>query len=401
MTRILQISNRIPWPLKDGGAMGVYNYTKGYSENGCDVTFATINTKKHFVDPEKLPEELSTYATFLSVTVNTDVKPLPAFLNLFTCKSYNISRFHTASFSLLLKKILTENKFDVIIFESIFVASYIQLVKKLSDATLILREHNVEHRIWERLATNETSVLKRFYLKLLSRRLRRFELGVMNHFDAIMPVTAEDGMYLKTKGCIIPIHPFPAIVDMKSSTHAESAIDSDTIFHIGSMEWMPNIEGVQWFLKEVMPLIQKTFPALKLYLAGRNMPQQLIESNIPGVFVEGEVNDATQFILSKNIMIVPLLSGSGIRVKIIEGMALGKTIISTTIGAEGIHYSNKQNILIADTPDQFLDQIRFCIENPETAKQIGANARDFAVENFSIKTVSANALQFFQSLKKK
>ena len=131
--------------------------------------------------------------------------------------------------------------------------------------------------------------------------------------------------------------------------------DIPELFHIGSMNWLPNIEGIEWFIENVWPLIIEQYPSITFTIAGRNIPNQFYAKNIKNFKVEGEVPDAKQFMLSKDIMIVPLLSGSGIRIKIIEGMALGKTIITTSIGAEGLDINDGVNILIANTPQEFLE----------------------------------------------
>ena len=120
------------------------------------------------------------------------------------------------------------------------------------------------------------------------------------------------------------------------------------------MDWTPNIEGLNWFLDEIWPEINRKFPKSHFYLAGRDMPEDFYKRKSPNVHIVGEVEDAKNFINSNSIMIVPLLSGGGIRVKIIEGMALEKAIISTSVGAEGLHISHKKNIWIADTKVRWL-----------------------------------------------
>ena len=322
-----------------------------------------------------------------------------AFINLFSKRSYHIERFLSGEFRKLLENILNEKQFDCIIFESIFVAAYRDVIPKTCNAVIVLREHNVEHRIWERLADNETFLLKRWYLRLLSRRLRKFETEACTRFDGVTTVTDEDASYLRSSGCTVPLYSSPAIIEIPGEEVLTVSPEENTLFHIGSMDWMPNIEGVNWFLKEVMPAIHQNFPQLKLHLAGRNMPETLMNTMIPGVVTEGEVSSSVEFILSKKIMIVPLLSGSGIRVKIIEGMALGKTIISTAIGAEGIPCENRKNILLANTPEEFSNQISWCLSNPEEARQVGLRARKLAEEHFSMKAVTANVLQFYQTLR--
>ena len=161
---------------------------------------------------------------------------------------------------------------------------------------------------------------------------------------------------------------------------------------------LPNEEGVRWFIDQVWPHVHKQFPDLKYFLAGRAMPGWMKELRVPGVEVLGEVEDARAFIASRSVMIVPLFSGSGIRIKIIEGMAAGKTVISTLLGAEGIHYSNGENILIANAPCEFFDMISLCIEDPSRRKMIGNNARMLIESEYDRDAITQRLISFYQQL---
>jgi len=156
-----------------------------------------------------------------------------------------------------------------------------------------------------------------------------------------------------------------------------------SVSFIGSLDWMPNIEGLNWFLETAWPRIYNAHPSLEFHVAGKQTPSSLMNLKIPNVIFHGEVDDAPEFINEHSVMIVPLLSGSGIRAKIIEGMMLGKVIITTSLGLEGINAKHAENILIADTPEDFVMNVQFCLENPKRLKEIGQEARDFALNHFS------------------
>jgi glycosyltransferase involved in cell wall biosynthesis len=162
------------------------------------------------------------------------------------------------------------------------------------------------------------------------------------------------------------------------------------------MNWVPNEEGIRWFLTEVWPLLHKDLKDLNLYLAGREMPDWLTNLSLQNVIVLGEVKDAAEFIRSKAICIAPLLSGSGIRVKIIESMALGKAVVSTTVGAEGINYTHGSNILIADSPQDFYHSVKFLYENPEKVSEIGTNARQLIEKEHSTKKIIEELVSFYR-----
>jgi glycosyltransferase involved in cell wall biosynthesis len=173
-----------------------------------------------------------------------------------------------------------------------------------------------------------------------------------------------------------------------------------SLFSLGSMNWIPNQEGIRWFLSEVWPDLHRFFPELHYYLAGREMPAWMTALSAPNVHVVGEVPDAKVFLGSKSVMIVPLFSGSGIRIKIIEGMAAGKTIVSTTIGAEGIRYSSRTNIFIADTSCEFFEAVSLCVTDKALCRRIGDEAQAFARKEFDAHRLVRKLTAFYQQLMK-
>ena len=164
------------------------------------------------------------------------------------------------------------------------------------------------------------------------------------------------------------------------------------------MDWKPNLEAVTWLFEEIWPSLIKVNNNISLHLAGRKMPNWILEKDNKQIINHGEVDSANDFMNKNDVMIVPLLSAGGMRVKIIEGMALGKTIISTKIGAEGINYKDGENILIANTLQEFKQVINMLIENPEMINVIGNNAREFVSDYYNNKIINSNLLEFYKSV---
>jgi glycosyltransferase involved in cell wall biosynthesis len=164
------------------------------------------------------------------------------------------------------------------------------------------------------------------------------------------------------------------------------------------MDWRPNKEGLEWFLNEIWPDIEPLNSELRFYIAGKNMQREFFDYDSENLVVEGEVFDAVEFINSKDIMIVPLLSGSGMRVKIIEGMAMKKCIIATSMAAEGIRCSPGKDILIANTADEFYRSILQCLTDPNKWREIGENARRTVELDHDISTISRKMLNIYQKL---
>lgn len=395
---ILQVSNRVPFPLNEGGTIGIYNYTRGFHEAGCDVTLFALSAKKHRIDEAAARTELSKYCNYHVFPIDTDVKPIPALLNLFTNKSYNVERFYDATFESALIQHLQENSFDIIQIEGTFPARYADaILAHKKSAKVVLRQHNVEYQIWERLAQNTANPIKRWYLNLLSKRLKEFEAKHLNQYDALVPVTEDDGNLFKKLGCTVPVFPSPAGIDTTVWSPSEHE-DKNAVYHIGSLEWMPNVEAVDWFIQDVWSLLRQKNKRLAFYVAGKGMTSAYQAQQIDGVHMIGEVTSAPSFIQDKAITVVPLKSGSGIRLKILEAMSAGKVVVSTTIGAQGIKYVDGENILIADTPEQFVTIFDRLMKDEKLFNSLKINARKLIEAEYSNQSVVRRLINFYNQL---
>jgi glycosyltransferase involved in cell wall biosynthesis len=171
-----------------------------------------------------------------------------------------------------------------------------------------------------------------------------------------------------------------------------------SLFHIGSMDWMPNQEAVVWFIENVWQKLSLQFPNLKFYIAGRNMPDYFKKYHGGNIVVLGEVEDAIAFMQSKAIQIVPLFSGSGIRVKILEGMALAKCIVTTPLGVQGIEVENNKQLMIVSDTDSFIEAIILLINNPQKIEEMGASACELAKHLYDNKLITQQTLDFYHNV---
>jgi len=381
--KILQICQRPPHPPIDGGAIGMDNITQGMLELGHEVKVLTVATSKHPVQYDKISKDYIKKTGLEAVFIDTSIHVMDAFINLFESDSYNVKRFVSADFERKITEILGQHDYDIILLESLYVSPYIDLIRSFSNAKVVLRSPNVEYVIWERVADNSNNILKKSYLSLLAKRLKVYEQSVLDKLDGIASVTKEDlalfkEMGFKRKGIAVPTG---IIIDKDLFVEIEQE-EELSVFHIASMNWLPNVEAVDWFLKNVWNLVLLEVPQAKLYLAGRDMPDWLLKHKQKNVVVIGEVANARDFYRSKKIMVVPILSGGGMRVKIIEGMAIGKTIVSTTIGAEGIHCEHGKHILIANSPTDFAAAVIECLEDEQLTTRLSNNAQQLIKEEF-------------------
>lgn len=406
--RIFQLSKKMPYPPLDGESVGLFTYTRAFALLGNKVVVLSMNTPKHNFSPDSIPPDVRRLADFDAVFVNTALSPLKAFLNLFSDKSYNIERFVSKDFEKRLIAHLQKNKFDIIELASSYLVPYIPIIRQYSNAPITVRLQNVENIIWARLAAEQSFWPKKRYLQLLAARMKRFEFAIPEQCDALLPVSVVDEAYFRDEiGCKKPLFLLPYCLDVSQykawagkPANDNKEANEASLYYLGALDWTANTQGLEWFLRQVWPLVQQKCPNLKFYIAGRKMNEEhrRYYANFPNVQPIGEVADAEIYHHSQDVMVVPLLAGSGMRVKIIEAMAWGKPIVATSIAAEGIEYENGRDIQIADTPENFANAVVRLVSSPNLCRTMGANARRFVEKKHDVMAVTQQLLDFYQQL---
>lgn len=398
--KILQLCLKPPLPARDGGCIAMNNITQGLIAAGHKVKILTIFTQKHDFLPEAIPQEYLEQTGIEGVFIDTRINAVDAFASFMTSDSYNISRFFSTDYDIKLTKLLKKEQFDIIHLESLFMTPYIGTIRRYCKTPIVLRSHNLEFVIWEKIARGTKNILRRSYLNYLTKKLRQYELSMLNEVSGIAAISEEDKKRILALGIDRKIKTIPFGIDLDKYPFDHTTQPELALFHLGAMDWGPNLEGILWFLKSIWPAIHEKYPTLKMYLAGRNMSDEIRDINLPNVEMIGEVDNAIAFMKSKAIMVVPLLSAGGIRVKIIEGLALGKAVISTTLGAEGLDCTDRKNIMLADRPDEWLQAISELIEQPQLMRRLGDEGRLHASSHFNNTQITNQLVNFYKELRK-
>jgi glycosyltransferase involved in cell wall biosynthesis len=403
---ILQLCPRVPYPPHDGGAIAMYETARGLAEAGHRVTVLAANTPKHHQPVDALAH-LGPRVRLVTVDVDTRLRPLAALQNLlFSPEPYNVARFISEALADKLAELVAAEQVDVVQFEGTFVAPYRALLVQALDKAeiaqplLVLRAHNIEHTIWQSLAARASNPLKKWYLQNMAHRLARLESELLPSFDAIAAITEQDTTRLRAMGCRASIAFIPASYDLGRLQPATTPPQPRTIFVIGSLNWLPNLEGLAWFLKEVWPVAHAELPELALHIAGSHPPADLT-ARPPGqdqVFVHGFVESAPAFMQLYELMLVPLLSGGGMRVKVVEGLALGKAVLSTTLGAEGIAARDGENSLLRDGAAAWLEALRDYYHGRLPLAAIGQAAVRTAHAEYGTRQVTQRLLALYETL---
>ncbi len=393
--RILILSSKLPFPGKDGGSIAVMNLAAGFSKLDHHVHILSMSTRKHPV--KNIPEDIKRMFNISTVAVNTNINLFKAFLNIFSAVPYIVKRFYSSQFNNKLAELLMNNDFDIIQFEGLYLTQYLHTAKKHAAALKSLRAHNVEHEIWQRIF-NKRSLFFRLLGKGFVNALKKYELRMMNRFDTVVPISKRDEMSFEKYGINKPMHVTPFAIDLSSFKQPDIKHDQ-SIFYIGALDWRPNQEGLDWFIDEVWPGVISKKPAAKFFIAGRHCPYWLknkINSKGQNMVFKGEVEDAGQFMRLSPVMVVPLFAGSGMRIKIIEAMAQGRTVITSSVGLEGINAADQHDVFIADNKDQFIDIVISLLDNQEQLEKTGSNAFQFVKQNFDIFACTSSLIDFYK-----
>ena len=300
-----------------------------------------------------------------------------------------VSRFHSPQMTASLAALIEKEKFDRLVCDFLASAPHF-----LDPAKFVLFQHNVETMIWRRHAENAVGPLQRAYLQMQASRMEQYEGRICRAAGSIIAVSDVDARMMRDLFRAERVAAIPTGVNLgyfavPAELPARPANAADLVF-VGSMDWMPNVDGVDYFAKNILPLIRQRKPDCSVAIVGRDpSPATLALADAdPRFFVTGTVPDVRPYLWHAKASIVPLRVGGGTRLKVYESMAAGVPVISTTIGAEGLTYHAPTDIRIADEPQAFADQCVELLEQPATRANMAQAALRMVTDNFSSESVA-------------
>jgi sugar transferase (PEP-CTERM/EpsH1 system associated) len=363
-------------PVDKGGKIRTYNMLRELKRDH-EITYLTLDegsdeSSRSLADeychelvlvPHKTRPKFS--AGFYAELAGNLVSPLPYFL-----KKYESSEMRAA-----INEQLARRTFDVII--SDFLQPSVNLPENLSSPALVLFQHNVEAMIWKRHYEVQPNALKKVYLKNQWLKTLDYERKVSDRFDLVIAVSKEDADTFRKDYGIENVIDVPTGVDIDYfRPQRDGRVKPNSLVFTGSMDWLPNEDAMQYFTKEILPLVRKRIPDVVITIVGRNPYPSLLElsQRDRGVIVTGRVDDVRPYLDSSAVFVVPLRIGGGTRLKIYEAMAMELPVVSTTIGAEGLPVVPGKEIVMADTPEGFAESVTELLNNREMAQELGRNA---------------------------
>lgn len=300
--------------------------------------------------------------------------------NVFSSMPLAIGRYCTPAMRQRIATVRRAVEFDSVVCDFLAMAPNFE-----SMQGVVLFQHNLETVIWRRHASTAPDPARKLYFGMQARRMFNWERRMCRAADRVIAVSPQDAAAMQKLFGVEKVSTIPTGVDVEFFRRPPQVPPQADIVFLGSMDWMPNIDGVQYFVREILPLIRKRLPACTLAVVGRAPSaaiQALAEAH-SAIQVTGTVPDVRPWLWGAKVSVVPLRIGGGTRLKIYEAMAAGTATVSTSIGAEGLQVDHPANIRLADTPSAFAEQCIELLENAQQRELVAAEALDLVTARFS------------------
>jgi glycosyltransferase involved in cell wall biosynthesis len=292
--------------------------------------------------------------------------------NLASRAPYAVNKYTAPEVRAILNKCMKETEFDVAVCD--FLAASLNFPDELSIPT-VLFQHNFETQLWRRQAQFEANWLKRIAFEMEAAKMSSYESRALSRFHHTIAVSEEDRRQMMrfTDGSRITVVPTGVDLRQYKGDPGISAEPPIVVF-TGSMDWEANIDGVEYFCHEIWPLVRSQHPRARFKIVGRDPHPRIKKLACDSVDVTGTVPSVVEYLVEATAFVVPLRIGGGTRLKIYEAMAMGKAIVSTTVGAEGLDVQNGQDIFLADDTKSFADCLIRLIADSQLRRTLGAAA---------------------------
>ncbi|MGY8732886.1 MAG: glycosyltransferase family 4 protein [Pirellulales bacterium] len=381
---------RVPFPLTDGGALGIFNITRELAALGHEVHMVALSRTGI-----EETAELEKFCTLTVVKADTQTTKLGALSALLSGEPYTTRKYWHPDAASRVLEIAMAGQFDLVHVDHLHMVQYGQLIRKELGIPVALREHNFETTIVQRFYENQRNLLLKVYAYIEYIKLARFEGRVAGEVDLNVMITDEDEKRLLEINPTAQSTVMAAGVDTDyfrpgSAASGGEASDDLTILSVASMDWHPNVDAVIWFCDEVMPKVLKSHPSAVLQIVGRGVPDSVRSKASDNVKILGFVDDVRESIERASVMIVPLRIGGGMRLKILNAMAMAKAIVSTPVGCEGIAVEDGVNIAVAESAGGFADRISELLGDHDRRAKMGQAGLEFVRSTYVWSQLVAN-----------
>ncbi|MBN1439821.1 MAG: glycosyltransferase [Anaerolineales bacterium] len=391
--KILFVAPKMPWPATDGARIAIYELVRHLTARGHRAALLGFG-------PPEAADELRARAGLIwakSVGHDTSTKYANALVGLLSSMPYTASKYRSSAMAAEIREAFREERFDIVQLEGTHMAHYLGLAQGLG-AHAVLRLHNVESVLAARFAKTAVFPLN-LYVEDQARRMRSFERRACRQADLCLAITQEDADRVIQLAPEAIVSVSPAGVDLKRYYPKPMSEEPRTVVFVGALDWPPNADAIRWFRAKVWSRIVQEEPTARWLVVGKSPTADILHwpEEDRNIQVTGYVDDVRPYLDRAAVVVVPLRSGGGMRLKILEAMAVGKPVVSTPMGAEGISAENGREIILAAPNRSFGVEVVRLLRDPAERKRIGKAARLWA-EGYGWDRIAADLEGEYQAL---
>ncbi|MDX6445360.1 MAG: polysaccharide biosynthesis protein PslH [Blastocatellia bacterium] len=396
--RVLQFAPRVCWPLDTGAKLRNYHLARVLAQRA-RVSLLAFTDQQHSSD-----NLAALYEQVIAIPRDSAYTPAKVLRGVLGKTPLPVLNYTTNAMKQKLERLVSENDFDIVQVESIHLMSYLPIIRKARRQPLVVCDwHNIESELMQRYSEREAGLLRRAYASRTAGLMSEFEKRALREFDAHVTVSQRDAEQLRYLSPEARIFVIENGVDTAFYSDQESGVTSESPAHrivfVGSMDYHANIDGAVNFAREVWPRVRERHPELTFTIVGKDPASEVRElGQLPGVEVTGTVEDVRPFYRAAIAAVVPLNVGGGSRLKILEAMAAGVPVVSTTLGAEGLKVQHDENILIADTNEQLAEAIISLVENETRSHELSSAGRALVASRYDWSSLGDELFRTYEEL---
>ena len=390
--RILMMTTSLPYPPNWGGGIRVYQFLRNLSRHH-EVTLLTFATPEDKAKVEALEKVCHAVHTVPPAFTERVSKRTTQLKSLASRHSFTAGSITLPTMQAKLDSLMAQN-FDLIQVEFGHLSGY----DFGTTVPVILDEHNIEYELLHRMYQSERTGFRRFYNWLEFKKYQREEQAFWKRVDACVFTSDRETSLLREQFPGIRATTAPNGVDIEYFQPSPDVSDPNSLVFTGLISYRPNTDAVLYFAQEILPLIVKQRPQTVFHVVGMGPTPEVRRLQGPNVYVTGEVPDVRPYITKSEVMVVPLRMGSGTRLKVLEGLAMAKPVVSTSVGCEGINVRADEHLRIADTPEAFANAVIALQEEREAAQAMGRRGRALVVEHYSWASITDQLEVFHEEI---
>jgi len=390
-------------PLNTGGKIRTFNMMKHLKAH-YQITFFSLTHEGSVIEKNEVEQysHHQVWAKWKDAKKNKMRFLVAIIYNFLLSKlPFVIARYTTFTIKEQLEKELSKNNYDCVVCDFLSLSQNVLDINNKNETPYVLFQHNVESKIWERMVDNATNFITRFYLRNQWKRYWKYEKETCSWFDGVISVSKDDSRIFNEEFKLSNIiGDVDTGVDVQYFSKFNWEPEKHSLVFLGSMDWMPNIDGILNFINNIYPLIKIGIPDVTLTIVGRNPNDKIVSygKKDNSITVTGTVDDIRPYLAQASVSIVPLRVGGGTRIKIFETMAANIPVISTKIGAEGLPIKDGTNIVLADDDENFAKKTIELLSDSKRASNIASSGKQFVTDNFGWETVTKDFIEMLDNV---